>query len=43
MLKEDRVMLRDIEAVVELIRGGELVEAAERDTGQRIVASWETA
>ena len=30
MLKEDRVMSKDIEAVTELIRSGELVEAVER-------------
>lgn len=30
MLREDRVMLRDIETMVELIRSGELVDAVER-------------
>jgi len=36
MLKEDRFMLRDIETVVELIRGGELVEAAERTLAKKL-------
>jgi len=33
VLKEDRVMCRDVEAMVELIRSGELVEAVERALG----------
>ncbi|MFQ6080272.1 MAG: histidine ammonia-lyase, partial [Candidatus Bathyarchaeia archaeon] len=36
MLKEDRGMLRDIETVVELIRGGELVEAVETALAKKV-------
>lgn len=35
-LKGDRVMLRDIETVVELIRGGELVDAVEGTLARKV-------
>ncbi|MFQ6065205.1 MAG: histidine ammonia-lyase [Candidatus Bathyarchaeia archaeon] len=36
MLKEDRVMSKDIEAVMELVRSGELVEAVEEAVSSKI-------